>query len=335
VGSYGTSDPDPRFTLDASTGLAKGTLNIASTTTIQNTGKTFTIGKVSGGGKLGGWASFANDGASGTNTWRLGNYTNWSWSGIVTANTNFIKTGSGKVSLTGAHNHTGYTIVEAGELFISGSTVKLGTGTLTVKNGTTLSGITGTGALSNSAYSFETGSTLQVGVNSSATTGKIDFGGKNVTIAKDAVVSFGIYSTQVYTTLQNINRLTMNGTIRLHWSTWTPALGDSLQLFQQVVTFAGTPVLESLVVDAAQGLYWDTTDLATKGILRVTNASGLNKTTSPSLKAYVDDRRIIVPGANDVHIYSLSGLRVDPTSSLNPGTYIVVADGQTIKINVE
>jgi len=336
VGSYGTSDPDPRFTLDASTGLAKGTLNIASTTTIQNTGKTFTIGKVSGGGKLGGWASFANDGASGTNTWRLGNDTNWSWSGIVTANSNFIKTGSGKVSLTGAHNHTGYTIVEAGELFISGSTVKLGTGTLTVKNGTTLSGITGTGALSNSAYSFETGSTLQVGVNSSATTGKIDFGGKNVTIAKDAVVSFGIYSTQVYTTLQNINRLTMNGTIRLHWSTsWTPVLGDSLQLFQNVLSFAGTPILESHVIDAENGLYWDTTDLATKGILRVTNVNALDKTNATMAKAYVKDRTIVVPGANDLRIYTVSGMRVDPTSSLDPGTYVVVADGQTIKMSVE
>jgi autotransporter-associated beta strand protein len=334
VGSYGSKDTDPRFTLDASTGLAKGTLNIATNTTIQNTGKTFAIGKVTGGGKLGGWASFANDGATGTNTWRLGNETDWTWSGIVTSNSNFIKSGSGKVSLTGAHNHTGYTIVEAGQLLISGSTVKLGTGTLTVKNGATLSGITGTGALSNSAYTFETGATLQVGTTPTATTGKIDFGGKNVTISKNAVVDLGIYSTQIYTTLQNINKLTMNGTVRLHLSNWTPALGDSIQLFQQVVTFAGTPVLESLVIDAAQGLYWDTTDLATKGILRVTNTSGLNRSTSPNVKAYVMDRKIVVPGANDLRIYSLNGLRIDPTSSLKPGTYIVVANGQKIKINV-
>jgi autotransporter-associated beta strand protein len=335
VGSFGTKDTDPRFTLDASTGLANGTLNIADNTTVQNTGRTFTIGTVSGSGKLGGWASFANDGASGTNTWRLGNDTNWSWTGIVTANSNFVKIGSGKVSLTGAHNHTGYTTIEAGEIFISGNTVKLGTGALNVKSGATLSGVTGTGALSNSSFIFDSGSTLQVGTTATATTGKIDFGGKNVTIAKDAVVDLGISSTQIYTTLQNINKLTMNGTIRLHWSTWTPAIGDSIQLFQNVVTFAGTPTMESQVIDAARGLYWDTTDLASKGLLRVTYVNGLDKTTSIFAKAYVMDRRIIVPGAKDLRIYTVNGLRVDTTSSLNPGIYIVIADGQRTKIIVE
>lgn len=336
VGSYGSKDTDPRFTLDAATGLPKGTLNIAANTTVQNTGKTVAIGKVAGSGKLGGWASFANDGASGTNTWRLGNETDWTWSGIITANSNFVKTGTGKVSLLGAHNHTGYTIVEAGQLLITGSSVKLGTGTLTVKNGATLSGVTGTGALSNSAYSFEAGSTLQVGTSATATTGTIDFGGKNVTISKDAVVDLGIYSPQVYTTLQNINKLTLNGSIRLHWSTsWTPALGDSLQLFQNVVTFAGTPILESHVIDAANGLYWDTSDLATKGILRVTNVNALDKTNASLVKAYAKNRKIYVQGANEIHIYTLNGLHVDPRSSLNPGTYIVVADGHSLKISVE
>lgn len=335
VGSHGTTDPDPRFTLDTSTGLAKGTLNISGNTTVQNTGKTFSIGVVSGGGKLGGWASFANDGASGTNTWRLGNETNWSWAGIVTANSNFIKTGSGKVSLTGTHNHTGYTIVEAGELFISGNTVKLGTGALTVKNSATLSGITGTGALSNSVYTFDSGSTLHVGANATSTTGTIDFGGKNVTVSKDAIVELGIYSTQIFTTLKNINKFTMNGTIRIKWSNWTPTIGDSIQLFQNVITFAGTPVLESNVIDLDKGLFWDTTDLATKGILRVTNVNGLEKTKHSLLKAYVINRKVFVPGADEIRIYSLKGLRIDPSTMLNTGTYIVIADGQSIKVSVE
>lgn len=335
VGSYGTNDTGPRFTLDAGTGLPKGTLNIAANTTVQNTGKTFTIGKVAGSGNLGGWASFANDGASGTNTWRLGNDANWSWAGIVTANSNFVKIGSGKVSLTGAHNHTGYTIVQTGQLFISGNAVKLGTGTLTVKSGATLCGVTGSGALSNSAYSFEAGSTLQVGASATATTGKIDFGGKNVTVAADAVIELGIFSKLIYTSLQNINKLTMNGSIRLHWSAWTPAPGDSIQLFQNVKTFAGTPVLENDVIDAEKGLYWDTTDLATKGLLRVKSINGLNQTKTQLVNTYVMDRKIVVPGVNNLRIYTIYGLRVDPASCLIPGTYIVVADGQTIKISVE
>lgn len=335
VGSYGTSDTDPRFTLDASTGLPKGNLNIAATTTIQNTGKTFTIGIVSGGGKLGGWASFANDGASGTNTWRLGNDTDWSWTGIVTANSNFIKTGSGKVSLTGTHNHTGNTIIETGQLFISGNTVKLGTGALTVKKDAKLSGVTGTGALSNSVYTLETGSCLQVGITPTSTTGTIDFGGKNVSMSSGAVLELGIYSAQSYTMLRNINKLTMNGTIRLQWSNWTPANGDSIQLFQNVLSFAGTPILENLVVDAAKGLYWDTTDLATKGLLRVTNVSGMKDHTVARTKVFVKDGTLFAPGAIEVHIYTLNGTRIDPTSRLSTGAYIVVTDGHTTKIRVE
>jgi autotransporter-associated beta strand protein len=334
VGSYGTSDPGPRFTLNAATGLPKGTLNIAATTTVQNTGKTFAIGTVTGTGKLGGWASFANDGGSGTNTWRLGNDKDWSWAGIVTANSNFIKTGTGKVSLSGTHDYTGNTIVEAGELTIVGNTVKLGTGSLTVKNGARLSGITGTGALSNSTYLFETGSTLQVGSSPTATIGKIDFGAKNVTVSKGAVVALGIYSTTSYTSLQNINKLTMDGTIRLQWTSWLPVAGDSITLFQNVLTFAGTPVLENMVVDASKGLYWDTADLATKGILRVTTVNGLNGTARTS-KAYVKDGRIVVPGARTVRIYTMSGLPVDPGSALQSGSYLVIADGRTIKMQVE
>ncbi len=336
VGSYGTDDPGPRFTLDASTGLANGTLDIASTTTVQNTGKTFTIGKVSGGGKLGGFASFANDGASGTNTWKLGNESDWSWSGIVTDNSNFTKIGSGKVSFTGAHDHTGTTIIEAGQLHISGNTVKLGTGALTVKTGATLSGVTGTGALSNSAYTISSGATLLVGTTATATTGTLNFGNKSVTIAKDAVVEFGISSAKSYTTLKNINKFTMNGTIRIHWSTWEPAVGDSIQLFQDVVTFAGTPVMESLVIDAEKGLYWDASELETKGFLRVIfMPTGLNKVEAQLTNVYVVDGKVIVPGANEISIYTLEGDYIAPETRLTTGVYIVNADGRTAKISVE
>lgn len=336
VGSYGTSDPDPRFTLDASTGLPKGTLNIADNTTVQNTGKTFTIGTVTGNGKLGGYASFANNGATGTNTWKLGNDNNWSWKGTITANSNFTKIGSGKVSLTGAHDHTGTTIIEAGELHISGNTVKLGTGALTVKNGAILSGTTGSGALSNSIYNINAGAILQVGNIATSTTGKLDFGGKNVTVAKDAVIELGISSAKNYTTLQNINKLTMNGTIRLQWSSWTPAEGDSIQLFQNVLTFAGTPVMESTVVDAEKGLYWDTSNLASKGFLRVTaTPNGIGEINAQLSNVYVVEGKVYVPGANDIRIYTLDGVYINPDSRLSKGVYIVNADGRLTKISVE
>ena len=266
-----TKDPGPRFTLNTNKGLAKGTLDIADNTTVQNTGQTFAIGQVKGDkGALGGYSSLANDGKTGTNTWKLGNDANWSWKGIITANSNFIKTGTGKVSFTGAHDYTGSTTIEAGELHISGNTVKLGTGTLTVKKGATLSGVTGTGALANSSYTFNAGATLQVGSTATATTGKLNFGGKNVTIATGAVLVLGISSSSSYTTLNNIGKLTMNGTIRLNLASgFEPKEGDVITLFVDVTTFTGTPVLEDKVIDADKGLFWDDSQLATLGILRV------------------------------------------------------------------
>ena len=324
VGSS-TKDPDPRWTLNTSSGLAKGTLDIADNTTVQNTGKTFAIGKVTGGGKLGGFASFANNGATGANTWKLGNDANWSWKGIITANSSFTKVGTGKVSLTGTHDYTGNTSIDAGELHISGNTVRLGTGSLTVKKGATLSGVTGTGQLQNSSYTFNNGSVLQIGSTATSITGKIDFGGTNVTISKGATVIFGISSAKSYTTLQNIAKLTMNGTVSLHYSsTFAPVEGDEIELFSDVATFAGTPVLEDYVIDAEQGLYWDDSDFATKGILRVTTkvpvgVKGIEGEGSPMTSAPV---------------YDLAGRRVSETFgsvSLRPGIYVVNGKKITIK----
>ncbi|MBR0201172.1 MAG: autotransporter-associated beta strand repeat-containing protein [Bacteroidaceae bacterium] len=326
VGSS-SKDPDPRWTLDAQSGMPKGTLNIADNTTVLNTGKTFAIGKVSGNGKLGGFASFSNNGGSGQNTWKLGNDTNWSWKGTITHNSNFTKTGSGKVSLTGAHDYTGNTIVEAGELHISGNTVKLGTGTLTVKKNATLSGVTGTGALTNSSYSFSSGSTLQVGSTVTSTTGKINFGGKAVTISKGATVQLGITSSKSYTTLNNISKLTMNGTIEIIISdSWQPAVGDEITLFQDVTTFAGTPVLASKVINAEAGLFWDDSELATKGVLRVTNQvpDAIRDVNAQSLDEF------------NGPVFDLSGRQVARNyqrarRSLKPGVYVVAGQKVTVK----
>ncbi|MBR3513896.1 MAG: autotransporter-associated beta strand repeat-containing protein [Bacteroidaceae bacterium] len=312
-----TKDGDPRWTLNTASGLAKGTLDIADNTTVQNTGKTFAIGKVEGDGKLGGYASFSNNGGSGANTWKLGNDDNWSWKGIITANSNFTKTGSGKVSLTGAHDYTGNTVVEEGELHISGNAVKLGTGTLTVKKGAIFSGVTSTGALGNSSYSFNTGSVLQVGASAVATSGKLDFGGKNVTIAKGAIVELGLNSDKTYTTIQNIGKLSMNGTISLHYGTaFEPAVGMEFTLFAEVTTFTGTPVLEDYVVDAEKGLYWDDSDLATKGILRITDQVPVG------IRAVERGTQ----NSDNAPVFDLAGRRVADafgSVSLRPGIYVV------------
>ena len=272
-----SDDSGARWTLNTASGMPKGTLDIASGLEVQNTGKTFSIGRLAGSGKLGGWASFSNNGGSGTNTWQVGNDNDWTWNGIITANSNFTKVGTGKMTLNGASDHTGTTVINAGELHF-GTKATLGTGTLTVKKGATLSGTTGAGLnLTNSSYNISAGAILQVGSSAVATSGTINFGGKNVTIAKDAILDIGVAraataSNSGCTTITGINRLSMNGTIRIHFASNAAdnlAPGDSIVLWTATTT-TGTPLLESEIIDEQRGLYWDTTDLG-QGILRVTN----------------------------------------------------------------
>ena len=278
-----TDDSGPRWTLNTANGMPKGTLNIAAGLEVQNTGKTFAIGKLAGTGKLGGYASFSSSGGSGANTWQVGNDANWTWGGAVVANSTLIKVGTGVATFSGKSTHTGATRVNAGTLCVKAGAT-LGTGALTVANGATLSGTTSTTPLTNSSYSFNSGSTLLVGTSATATSGYMDFGTKNVTIASGAVLDMGLSRAAVTNTsgevtntggtyLQNIQKLTFNGTIRLHYSSsfaTNVQVGDYVVLWKNVTTFAGTPKLESEVIDAEKGLFWDTSEIA-KGILRVTD----------------------------------------------------------------
>lgn len=317
-----SDDSGARWTLNTASGMPKGTLDIASGLEVQNTGKTFTIGRLAGTGKLGGWASFSNNGASGTNTWQVGNADDWTWAGIVTANSNLIKTGTGKATFNGPSDHSGTTVVNAGELHF-GMKATLGTGALTVKKGATLSGVTSTSSgLTNSVYNINTGATLQVGSSATATSGSINFGSGNVTIAKDAILSIGVARAATATnngctSLTGINRFTMNGTIQLHYSATAAdylAPGDSIVLWT-ATTVSGTPVLESEIISEERGLYWDITDIS-KGILRVTSQvpDGMEEIKNEQLKMNNEDDAI----------YDLNGRKVadKPTRNLREGIYL-------------
>lgn len=309
-------DSGARWTLNSSNGMPKATLNIADNLEVQNTGKTFAIGRVSGDkGKLGGFASFANDGKTGVNTWQLGNDDNWTWGGIVTANSNLVKVGEGKATFGGKSNHTGTTQVKAGELCLK-SGAQLGTGALTVAKGAKLSGVTTADApLLNSSVTVNTGATLAVGASATSITGMINFGGKNVSMAKGSFLEMGISRAATETStggtsLQNINKLTINSTIKLHYSqTFADEIkeGDIVRLWTGVTSVTGTPVLdeESQVISLEKGLIWDTSELA-KGILKVAKGvpvgiSGI--TSSESKDVYdLDGRRVESPRRGQVYI---------------------------------
>jgi len=304
-----TEDTTPRFTLDTNSGMPNGTLNIASGVTVQNTGKTFHVGTLAGTGALGGYASFANNGATGTNTWKAGTENDFFWGGKVTSNSKFDKVGSGKMTVSGVWDNTGAVTVTEGNLNLrSGSS--LGTGSLTIQSGGTLSGTT---TLSNSSVTVN--GTIQPGLTYGSTSGIIKFGDKNVTVNESGTLIFNIRgAATTYSTggpsLQGINRMQMNGHVHLNLKEGVDwEVGDSIVLWK-ATTNTGTPILDNNVVDSTKALVWDETDLY-RGILRVVKSTdGISDIHSDS-------------NSTQNAIYDLAGRKVgNTTEGLAPGVYV-------------
>lgn len=313
--------------LDMAVGMPSGTLNIAEGCTVSNVAKTFAIGRLTGKGSLNEpiYDFRSSNSVSGNNTWNVGN--SWAEGGDFTFDGTFTdgggankcifnKVGTCKMTVSGKSTHSGATTVKAGELCLK-SGAQLGTGTLTVQNGATLSGVTTAAApLINSTVTIADGGTLHVGSTAIATTGLMDFGGKNVTLAPGSTLHLGArrpataYNTG-YTSLQNIGTLTINAAIEIYVSSaHTLTSGDSIVIWKNVTTVKGTPTLATNVIDAEQGLYWDATDLS-KGILRVTN----------HVPAGINDIRHKREDHSDV--YDLNGRRVaDDPAHIRKGIYI-------------
>ena len=270
--------------LDATTGLPKGTLDIASGCTVTNVVKTFTIGKLTGGGSLAHpVANFRNqDAVSGSNTWAVGNSDealgDFTFNGTITDGggnnkANFQKIGSCKMSVAGKWDNTGFVQVNAGELFTRNGSC-LGKGALTVARGAVLSG---TGSLTSSLTTVN--GSVQPGATASINTGALDFGGKNVTVNASGVIVVNarkcagetISSTNNgCTTLLNIGTMRMNGAVTVNIaSSHEFVVGDSIRVWV-ANSNSGSPKLNTYVIDAEQGLYWDDSRLS-EGLLFVTN----------------------------------------------------------------
>ena len=302
-----------RFTLDKAGGMPKGTMSLASNVEVQNSGKIFRIGKVTGSGSLGGGCTFSNNVTAGTNTWQVGNDDDFTFSGKITGTgTKFVKLGTGKMTVGGKWTTTGTVSVNEGELHFNTS-ASLGTGALTVAKDATMSGATSvSGNLSNSSFTFN--GTLQVGSSAVAVTGLINFGSKNVTFNSGSRLIVGVghgnmENNKGCTTIEKIKKLTMNGTISIYLaSNYTLEPGDSIVLWQ-AESFEGKPVLESVVIDAEKGLFWDTQDLD-KGILRVSD-----DVTLGIAGVYADGKQ--------APIFTLSGRYAGhDLNQLRPGVYL-------------
>jgi hypothetical protein len=272
-----------RFTLDTSNGMPKGTMYIASGVEVQNSGRTFRIGKLTGSGALGGSCTFSNGASVGVNTWQVGNDQSWTTTVKVTSNANLVKIGTGKITWQGVNSNTGTTTINEGELAVY-SSGSLGTGRLTVGANGTLSGSnTTSNALKNSTIVVN--GTVHPGSTKIATTGTIYFGNNPVTFNAGSQLNVGARACATSTnsgctTLEGISTLTMNGKIYVYLSSsHSLVAGDSIRLWK-ATTMSGTPIVES----EDESIAWDDSRIS-EGLLIVKSiATGLNYTTRPAMK---------------------------------------------------
>lgn len=261
------------LTFNNSYGLPKATLNLPAGATVTNTGKEFTIGKVTGSGTLGELPPF---GGSGANTWKVGSLNeDFTFTATVTGNgTCFEKVGTGLMRVNSYSNFTGNCNVLEGTLCLNklnATSSMLGTGVLTVSSGATLSG---QGKLSNSTVNVSRGAVLRPGVSENSITGEIDFSSKRVSLSAGSTLQFYINSKTMYTKLTGISNLTLRGTLKvLVNENISLSAGDEIKLWDANSTTIGGTV-EYDLASPGNGLEWDTSSIE-DGILRVQAGTGI------------------------------------------------------------
>ncbi|MCD8284701.1 MAG: autotransporter-associated beta strand repeat-containing protein [Prevotellaceae bacterium] len=302
--------------LDMSTSASHATLNIGSGAFVANTAKTLTIGAVTGSGTLEQPVSDFKSQAdqTGTNTWQIGNSdgNDFTFEGAITDVSStyccaFAKVGDCKMTFKGTGSFHGTARVNAGELCLNstGTSVMLGSGTLTVAKGGTLSG---KGVLGNSTVTVSSGGTIRSGVSETSSNGELQFSGKNLTV--NGTAQTYVASQYLYSTFTGIGTLKLNGTLLLKGKDGLAlAEGTEIQLFEaSAITLGDGLELDLCEPNASQGYTWDTSRLD-EGVLVV----------GPAPESV---QSIHASSLDDADIYTLSGMKVQGKPR-RAGIYIV------------
>ena len=301
---------------DCTSGMPHGTLDIAADCGVTNVAKAMTIGAVTGSGSLNHPISnFQNKSAvSGNNTWNIGNSddNNFTFAGTIhdeggSNKSLFNKVGTCKMTFTGKGDFSGACRVNGGELCLNSSKtdIMLGTSTLNVAKGATLSG---KGTLGNSSVTVDTGGTIRSGITETNAGGNLKFSDKNLTV--NGTIQTYISTKSTFSKFTGIGKLTLNGTLAVRGKEGLElAVGDELMIFDASEIVLGSNVVFDLCEpNKAMGYTWDTSRL-NEGILVVGPApDGIMSLKSDALR--------------DAEIFTLQGVRLQnrPTRA---GIYVV------------
>ncbi len=302
--------------LDMSTSASHATLNIGSGAFVTNVAKTLTIGAVTGNGTLeqpvSNFQSQADQ--TGTNTWQIGNSdgNDFTFEGAITDVSStyccaFAKVGDCKMTFKGTGSFHGTARVNAGELCLNSTSTSamLGSGTLTVAKGGTLSG---KGVLGNSTVTVSSGGTIRSGTSETSSNGELQLSGKNLTV--NGTAQTYVASQYLYSTFTGIGTLKLNGTLLLKGKDGLAlAEGTEIQLFEaSAITLGDDLQLDLCEPNASQGYTWDTSRLD-EGVLVV----------GPAPESV---QSIHASSLDDADIYTLSGMKVQGKPR-RQGIYIV------------
>ena len=268
---------------------------------MQNSGKTLSIGKLTGAGTLGGYCTFSNGGSTGTNTWNVGNEENFTFDGKFTSADRFNKVGSGTMTVTNSWESTGAVSVNEGTLSL-GQGMTLGSGTLTVADGATLQGMSSLLRSVSKSHPFTNSSVtvngaLRVGSDGQSSAGFWYLGTKPLTIGATGKLFVGVDRcatsaavpgcTHVWGDDANSSITFKDGaTVSVYFdSTYDPtvsigadeAKADSFCVFNFARATVGDVKFE--LPELPEHYYWDTT-FFTSGYLfiRYTPATGIRGT---------------------------------------------------------
>ncbi len=168
----------------------------------------------------------------------------------VTADGGLKKLGSGTLTLSGGNTYTGPTLVGEGTLFVSGS---LDVTAVTVSNTAVLAG---TGSVGGAALVQAGGTVSPGGAN---TIGTLSVAGA-VTLQGTTYMEV---DRNAGSDLLGGGSLSYGGTLQL------VNLGDPLQVGDQFQLFSAPSLSGSFAVSGPAGVQWDTSTLATDGIIKV------------------------------------------------------------------
>ncbi len=250
---------DGRFCLNNSYGMANGTMEIPSGTTVENTGKTFAIGRLTGYGNLGGTCSLSSSANTAVNTWNVGNDSSFVFDGTVVSNAVFNKVGDSQMTVTGRWSTTGAVSIKQGSVLLNTKLANLGSGKLTIGQNGTLISVDDT--IRNSSVVVD--GLLYPGNYLGDYRGTMYFNGQNVTINAGGTLRVCMRKAGTSATviggsgIRNIGKLTLNGTLQVDlYKTYTPKVGDALRFVADVTTIVGTPTIvcsdENIVLDGSR-----------------------------------------------------------------------------------